>query len=205
MTVSADSSLRSPMWCRTATRQRSVLCKAFAGISGAEQSAGEGKAGFFHEAEGCRTGSAGSFSLVSDLTWRASYLSTPLSGMLCGRAAGDPAFLRGGSGSVFNPRYSRIPETFVVPFDRDTGIWADVTGMEQLTRIAVSGDIDETGAYRNFTVSVNDQALTLSNFHITARSFISSGRTPTISFMLSASRIMITRSRKYSHLEMGTG
>ena len=65
---------------------------------------------------------------------------------------------------LFNPRYSRIPETFVVPFDRDTGIWADVTGDGAVDRIAVSGDIDETGAYRNFTVSVNDQALTLSEF-----------------------------------------
>lgn len=65
---------------------------------------------------------------------------------------------------LFHPRYSQIPETFVVPFDRDTGIWADATGDGAVDRIAVGGDMDETGAYRNLTVSVNDQALTLSDF-----------------------------------------
>ena len=59
---------------------------------------------------------------------------------------------------LFHSRYSQVPETFVVPFDQDTGIRADVTGDGAVDRITVGGEMDE------ITVSVNDQALTLSDF-----------------------------------------
>ena len=65
---------------------------------------------------------------------------------------------------LFHSRYSQVPETFVVPFDQDTGIRADVTGDGAVDHITVGGEMDETGAYKNLTVSVNDQALTLSDF-----------------------------------------
>lgn len=65
---------------------------------------------------------------------------------------------------LFHPRYSQVPETFVVPLDRVTAIRADVTGDGVVDRITVGGEMDETGAYKELTVSVNDQALTLSDF-----------------------------------------
>lgn len=57
---------------------------------------------------------------------------------------------------IFNPKYAQVPDSFITPFDEDTGAKIDVNGDGTLDQISVSSTMDENGDYAERVITVND-------------------------------------------------
>lgn len=73
---------------------------------------------------------------------------------------------------IFNPAYTQVPDSFIVPFDPDTGAKMDVDGDGRLDQIKVSTAITEDGTYNGRTIDVNENELEVPDLHFLSEYYL---------------------------------
>ena len=66
---------------------------------------------------------------------------------------------------IFNPAYTQVPDSFIIPFDPDAWEKMDVDGDGSLDQIKVSAAITEDGTYNGRTIEVDENKLEVSDLH----------------------------------------
>lgn len=66
---------------------------------------------------------------------------------------------------IFNSNNAQVPDSFITPFDEDTGAKMDVNGDGILDQISVSSTLDENGDYAGRVITVNDTDHGMTDIH----------------------------------------